>query len=162
MTAAVAGDAAEERTERFKLTDGGVLELEFPLSWTVEVGTGAVSSLVFESTEGPDLELTLIEVPEREQADLQDAASFMREVLIGLHSETTNPWSRIEGPSGAGLLFRFTDPAGSDFPELMAGAMEVGDLLFTVSLFFQTGDEEAPRQAVETLRRARQARVSAR
>jgi len=160
--------AGQKAVRKYPIPEHGMLELNFPTLWKVEVHKQQEKmppTLIFKPASGDDFQVLMTvlwsnkgEPDFNSQSKVRTLVEKDGQKLLPKTVETKIDLQEIKGVNNIGYYFSITDkaPNPGEYRYMNRGAIGVGNLLLNATILHRVKESESVKDALSMLREARQ------
>ncbi len=164
----VASAAAPNTVRKYPIPEHGVLELNVPPSWTIEVHQlqkGMSPTIMFNPAKGKDFQLLITvlwnKTGEQDFNSPDRVKTFVEkdgQKLLSKTVETKIALRELKSAHNTGYYYSITDkaPKPGEYRYMTRGGIGVGDLVLNFTVLHRVKDSESVKEALSMLREAKQ------
>jgi hypothetical protein len=168
LVASIALAAGPKAIRKYPIPDHGVLELNMPTSWRIDVHKPQENlppTIIFSPKKGDDFKVLITvlwdNTGEQDFNSPDKIRTYVQEdgqKILPKAVETKLLVQQMRGVNNTGYFFSLTDkaPNPGEFRYITRGGMAVGNLLLNVTILYRVKDSEFVKDALSVLREAKQ------
>jgi len=160
--------AGPKAIKKYPIPEHGVLELNVPNSWAIEVHQpqkGMSPTIIFRPAKGNDFQVLITvlwnKTGEQDFNSPDRIKTFVEndgQKLLSKTVETKIALRELKDANNAGYYYSFTDkaPKPGEYRYMIRGGIGVGNILLNFSILHRVKDSESVKEALSMLREAKQ------